>query len=234
MAIRPERSHVLQAGLLEIARPAKESGMIPFFGTLLGLVRDGGAIEGDDDLDFICPLDQVKTNAERLALAYDGQIRFGGFLDSSPYVATIRLAPAGKPITFDIFGYLEDGEHLVLPANWFNIEGSNKHHLKLPSKLLFPLTEVNISGGQFLFPCSPEETLAFLYGPKWQQPLSKGVHYSTKLIDGVPSVVYHKKTRILVGLLYKRMLGLTRFRIGRFAFKVFAPLRRLRDSKLGQ
>ena len=231
VAIKQQRSEVLKAGLDQVALHAQELGMLPFFGTLLGLVREGKPIEGDDDLDFLCPLHIVNKVVSDLVSTFDCQVRFGGYIEGEPYVATLTLRLSGHSITLDIFGYLEEKQALVLPANWFNVQGSRAHELRVPRKLVFPVRVEVISGTSYLFPRDAESTLAFLYGARWEEKLVKGVHYSTSLLDGTPVVKYHRGIRVVIGAVYKRLLNLTRFRAGVIIFRLLAPLRRASDSK---
>jgi hypothetical protein len=54
-------SLVLQKCFDELSKIIIPAGGFPFFGTLLGLTRNGMMIQGDDDIDFACDSNMLFT-----------------------------------------------------------------------------------------------------------------------------------------------------------------------------
>ena len=55
-----------QLGLEKYSRIVHQLGGYPFFGTALGIIRNGAVLPQDDDVDFILPFSSKKKLMERL------------------------------------------------------------------------------------------------------------------------------------------------------------------------
>jgi len=160
-----------------------------FFGTLLGLVRDGRLIEGDDDVDIYVNGRERQELLARLASAglapdmTDAQ-------NATPYFLQIRREIDGETVLLDFYLYEDDPERDFILDRWNFIGDARRkeNFLKVPKELFFPLTRMRFDGCEISLPARAEEMVAFLYGPNWKIPLAKGSGYYVQVINNVPRV----------------------------------------------
>lgn len=161
-------------------------GATPFFGTLLGMVRDNGFVEGDDDLDFIVSNlmldDLVKVLASQGITTIDDQTA----IRSDGQIGILRLDGKSLGITtrIDLFPFLEESGHAVFIQHWASdIEDPNTY-LRVPLSLVSAASQVSVSA-----PADSRAalTLEFLYGPNWRVPQRKNVDYKVKVMGGTPT-----------------------------------------------
>lgn len=195
-------SNELLAVLQKTSEMLDQYKPFPFFGTLLGLTRDGKPIEGDDDVDLY--LDSDFFADVRHFLASSPGITITQIDESAPYLQ-IRLQHVSK-IPIDLYFFEIKGKHLVEKWNFAGLPNIRPLWMKAPSALIFPLRQASLGGEEvsIWFPSHPEELLAFLYGRNWQFPRQKGAEYFTLVLRGRPRVVEGPLARL--GLKLSRLI----------------------------
>jgi hypothetical protein len=162
-----------------------------FFGTMLGLERDGGVIEGDDDIDFYVPVEerlQLIARLEENGIYIDGREK----PNNTPYFLQARRFIGRSEVLADFYLF-EDNGHGVLKDRW-NFDGQVANLdmiLHVPSELVYPLRKQEFFGNQVNLPHNSRALCKFLYGPKWHQRLQKGTAYRT--------VIWRNKPLVFVG-----------------------------------
>ncbi|MCA8833514.1 MAG: LicD family protein, partial [Proteobacteria bacterium] len=151
-----------------------------FFGTLLGLVRDGDIIPHDDDVDFYVPIEQRAAVIERLKTT---DFSIGLNTDGKPEqpLCTVRAYKFidGMELDIDFYLYQSNPETDCIIERW-NISGKpdNKDtHLHIPKSMIFPLKTQRFFDCDIAMPAKGEDLCEFLYGKDWRTPLRKYTEY---------------------------------------------------------
>lgn len=178
-------NHLLSA-LEFISKKLNQIDYFVFYGTLLGLVRDGKPIDGDDDVDIMVP----RVLREELLLLLTSDPHDGVVYDSSldlnktPYFMQIRKAFDGVDVLIDFYLFdLADGWVMEkwTGAAW----ASGVKPLSIPAELIFPIKSISCGGNILKSPAYAEACCELVYGRTWKFPKRKNVHYETYLEDGV-------------------------------------------------
>jgi hypothetical protein len=187
-----------------------------FFGTMLGLEREGALIEGDDDIDFYVPAKERLQLIARLA-EHGIRIESREWPNNTPYFLQARRLIGGIEVLADFYLF-EDTGYGVLKDRW-NFHGQVAYPdmaLHVPSDLVYPLKKREFFGNQVNMPHDARALCKFLYGPKWQQKLEKGTAYITMIWRNKPLVLVGRSTKIRYRLI--KFLKKTR----RFVVSVFS------------
>lgn len=162
------RSAALQAQVLAayaaLDRALREDFGYPLWlahGTLLGLVRDGGFLEKDDDFDtaYLSSATSVEAAmAERSRIAA-AMISRGLEVTLTAPSGLIRCMVAGASI--DIMpGWRQDGRFYCLGFTMLNLDEAD----------ILPVVPGELAGHRVHLPRDPEKFLAAKYGPAWGSP----------------------------------------------------------------
>lgn len=200
----------LEYGLLLFSKKLLENKVehFIFFGTLLGIVRGGQPIDGDDDIDFY-------VNKQNYDLICDIVLTLGFDIDFSVYpnhTGDIIQANGfidGIEIRVDFYFYdaLSD-ENFILERWNFTAEPNNVDNLlKVPKPLIFPLANTNYQGHEIYIPQFPEIICEFLYGINWKTPQKKGVDYKTIISGGRPLRISSKGMRPISSFFDRKYTG---------------------------
>ena len=181
---------VLQATEIEDVVCQIGVNVAPFFGTLLGLVRQGSSIEGDNDLDFCIPEESLREAT--FNLRENGWLEIRSIADSNGQVWLRTFqAPYGSDIVVDLYVFSKSEDKLVFRQHWLveNIEDPSEY-LLVPSKQVEWLFEVSIKNVTLLG-ADPkvDALLCFLYSDCWRSPARKWIDYVVQVRDGIPE--YH-------------------------------------------
>lgn len=158
-----------------------------FFGTLLGLIRDGQPIAGDDDVDFYVDISHYDKVCSLLAnLGF--HINFEDWPNNTRYFLQASGLLHGDIVRVDFYFYEVSlcGNYLVEKWNFSGQPNNSDRVLKVPKPLVFPLTSIEYQGLKIPMPKYPEIICEFLYGPKWRIPQQKGLDYTITVIGGRP------------------------------------------------
>lgn len=152
---------------------------IPYYcdaGTLLGFIRDGGFIKGDDDFDFSIMPEPVGLGAVLKILVEEGYgyvhaFEYGGRVlectVSDPYI--------GLPIDFFQSEYCDDKKMVLLVRylRWFEDRDYTSSNDNSVLEFRFPspsgIKEIEVHGVETSVPTNAEDILDAEYGP-WRRP----------------------------------------------------------------
>ena len=176
----------LHATIMTMARgPSQKIRLLPFFGTLLGLVRDGDIIPNDDDLDFLVPLED-KQKAQmlivKLGLKVTSPVWAQNFLQG-------QIGEGADRVVVDFYFCHEDENgNLVLPWSFVPEQEDQSLWLKLDLE-----KSIEIQKSNFLFERIDNSTkisiVEYLYGPDWTTPKTKNLHYRTVVENNAPKII---------------------------------------------
>lgn len=155
----------------------------PMFGTLLGIIREGGPIENDDDIDFYCyKTHRADLTKSIIELGYELNLtkRFNGQIMFETYVHT------EFQFILDIYYYWTLGKDLLEPANFGGTDGKMTSYLKIDQSLIFPLQKIESKFGLILIPKNANELIELLYTENWKSPKVKGVDYIIRVFHSRP------------------------------------------------
>lgn len=163
-----------------------------FFGTLLGLERDGDLIEGDDDIDFYVPMRERENLISKLA-DYGLSVKCDEAPNDTPYFLQARREIAGIEVLADFYLFEEIANEFLVDR--WNFSGNVSYldmSLHIPKKLIYPLQKREFFGQQVSLPNRTRELCEFLYGSTWKQKLQKGTCYKTLIWRNKPVVFVGK------------------------------------------
>lgn len=156
-------------------------GGYPFFGTALGIVRNGGVLELDDDVDFIVPQEN-RASLEHFLMAQK-DLKFTLITD---WIIQVCWTISSEDVLLDFYFFWEEVDDLRLPWNFYGTPWRNRSHLLVPKKYL---AELEFSEGEGFF-ASGNSIASYLYGPRWKQPMRKNVDYEIRFRKNRPRYFY--------------------------------------------
>ena len=158
-----------------------------FFGTMLGLVREGAPIKGDDDVDFYVDVrhfervKKVLTDSGFSIDVNDWPNNTAWFLQADGNIEGRRIRA-----DFYFFDQTTDTNFIIEPWNFNGKLNDGQSHLRIPKALVFPLASKKFGDVELNFAACPEVLCEFLYGLNWRTPMRKGTDYQTGVIGGRP------------------------------------------------
>jgi hypothetical protein len=136
--------------------------VILFYGTLLGLIRGGDFIEGDDDVDVLI----AHRDLDALKLVVDKTEGLSGrTLGEAP--RQLYQIYAGDVGPFDVYTYHVLNRTDVLVVWEAMIYSTND---------IFPARRASFHGHRVLVPRNPHQLLSDTYGSGYMTPMSKGMY----------------------------------------------------------
>lgn len=200
----------LEHGLITFSAKLSQSEIehFIFFGTLLGIVRDGQPIDGDDDIDFYVNkknYDEVREIIQEWGFDVDFSvypnhtrdiIQANGFID-------------GIEVRVDFYFYNGSSDPNFILERWnFTAEPNNVDNLlKVPKPLIFPLAKIKYQGHEIFIPQYSEIICEFLYGINWKTPQKKGLDYKTIISGGRPLRIKSKGLRPVRSFFDRKYIG---------------------------
>lgn len=168
-----------------------------FFGTLLSFMRNDQLINRDDDIDIMVNInDKIKL----LELLENSKLELKVNTDSFCQYFSIDDIEQKFPI--DFYFFIDDHKKIIDKWNFFGWEGKKfkrRHEMHLDKKLIFPLKSIKFLDSEVKVPNNPTQICKYLYGPRWNTPLSKNVDYFIFIFNNKPVIFYNKQ---IVKLLY--------------------------------
>jgi hypothetical protein len=157
----------------------------PFFGTLLGLVREGKPIVNDDDVDFYVNITDYE-NVKSLLQSLDFEIDYTKIPNHTTCFiqATGYLMEELVRIDFYFFDNDVDPHYLIERWNFLANPQNPNSILKVPKPLIFPLREISFCEVSIPIPRYPEIICEFLYGVNWMTPQKKNEDYRILMLGG--------------------------------------------------
>ena len=173
--------------LIDVSNLLKGIEHFVFFGTLLGLVRDGDIIPHDDDVDFYVQIDQRDALIERLK-ATDFTIEEGVSPNHTDYFLQAYRVIDGVKTYVDFYLYQTDLIEGFIVDRW-NYRGcldDESTHLHIPKSLIYPLKTARFFDCDIVMPAQDDALCAFLYGADWQTPRHKNKDYYVRIDNNTP------------------------------------------------
>lgn len=158
------------------------------FGTLLGLVRSGGLLPWDCDIDFGIKISRIfKWKDLQIVLENKGYKLSRYF--SYNGIITEQTYQKGN-VFVDFFSHFDDEEYskyyVYYRKNGFIYESNNRMHARMVSTIRIDSTEdLKISNGKIPVPKQYEQYLCDVYGADWRIPDPEW-----KGKEDLPNVVY--------------------------------------------
>lgn len=189
MAGAQTEGKILGKRFLEILNILRSLGCVPFFGTALGLARNGKVIDGDDDIDLVCEPELLDA-ATKLMKAHFSVDLIVDIIDpiSGAGARSFVLRFSDGLIHLDIYTFIAvDGSH-IFPVHWRDHRVEPENWLHVPSALTFAFRGWDDSL------IGPEDRslmiklCEFLYGPQWMTPLRKNIDYIHSVDKGIPRI----------------------------------------------
>ena len=169
-------------------------------GTLLGYARENAILENDDDIDFYVNKKDKPLFLERLDNNKYFDFNENEFPNHTPHFIQLTKDYEDEhtrvDLTFyeltdkfllDVFSYNLNEEFQRLREKNLTDERLDLH---IPKELIFPLDKKNFEIIKVKVPSRVLQTVEFLFGPRWREPLIKGVDYSEKIVNNSPLIRY--------------------------------------------
>jgi len=140
---------------------------VPYFldgGTLLGVVRQGSLITGDNDLDIGVTISEYSIQFQDLLTA----MKTAGFeprKNFPQHLASFNIRPKRTSYDhFDIWKFMRYEDRYYWHRGW-------RGWFDFPLECLDTLTTITVHGYTFSIPSQPEKYLGHLYGKRWREPI---------------------------------------------------------------
>ena len=176
--------------LIDFSRHLDGIEWFVFFGTLLGVVREGDIIENDDDIDLYVNKKDRNKIINQLSSS-DFEINLTSWPNNTDCFLQFTRTIESVKTHIDIYLYenkdMED--YIVDKWNFIGSPFNSQNHLHIPKKLVFPITTVDFFGQPIFVPALDKDICVFLYGDSWNIKLSKEKQYITKIINNLPQQV---------------------------------------------
>lgn len=157
-----------------------------FFGTALGIHRDGDVLLKDDDVDLLAASEEYQNIKSRLlANGYDLSINVEGVF--CQYTKKVN----GKTALLDFYFYnYHDLDHVIERWNFSGAYSDPSNYLVIPNSILFEIKTMDYFGTKLKIPNDLEAVCIWLYGERYKEPLKKDIDYDHRVTNNKPEIVY--------------------------------------------
>ena len=150
------------------------------FGTLLGMIREGGFIAHDDDMDLLVNAKDMKDAEKVVEMMLESGFKFKHVLVASGKIMFYTFEKYGVSVDFWCFYRLDDNSGFYFYLSYTNLnvnyEQANQcswYRIKQPNISLGK--QIEKGGAQFMIPDNAIEMLEAFYGKSWKTPDRKWV-----------------------------------------------------------
>ncbi|WP_457795939.1 hypothetical protein [Methylocystis sp. S23] len=200
----PVRRKFNRENFIVVNEALKAVAPFPFFGTLLGLTRDGDIIRNDDDVDFYVNV-RFREAVIELVRGAGFDVQMGAFPNETKFFlqATRVIDGVNTYVDFYLYENFEDLPWIIDRWNFGARPSDEGLHIFVEKELLFPLVKKKFFGIDVFFPINPEGCCEFIYGSNWKAKLSKHKgDYKVIIHDHKPVVA--RKGDIIFSLLSQK------------------------------
>ena len=185
------KQKAMESSLIQFSQALQRKNIehFVFFGTLLGLTREGRPIAGDSDVDFY-------VNKKDFNLLCNFLTDIGVELDfeNHPYherdlfININGTLNETEKIDVDFYIYDATSDTNFLLERWNFMAQPNNEELvlKVPKPLVYPIEFKTYLGQKIAVPHCPEIICEFLYGIEWRIPQKKVIDYDIIIKGGRP------------------------------------------------
>lgn len=161
-----------------------------FFGTMLGIHREGDIIDGDDDCDFLVP-SKLYSKIKKLFLS-NGYIVSN--FDVKDHFTQFKSKIGDTEVLVDFYYYFDyDEEFIIDKWNFYGQPFNEQKWMLIPKKYLFDFKKIKYKDSLIPIPKDPEYLCQYLYGERYKEKLTKSVDYQMMIINNKPKIVYKWK-----------------------------------------
>lgn len=193
----PVPQHLNSLNLIEVSELLDDIEHFIFFGTLLGITRQGEIIPNDDDIDIY--VEQSERN-KLIKLLKHNQFIIDESLDVnlSKHFFQLKIIRDNIPTYVDFYFYDKSKKDFI--SEKWNFSGKiNDHYneMLIQKNLIFPLQKIKYKNIWLSLPAKPKEVCLFLYGKNWKTPLKKRTQYFTVIFSNKPVILQGLSGRII-------------------------------------
>lgn len=187
----PVSTRILEEAFLYSISNLNQFEYVPFFGTLLGIIRDNNFLKNDDDVDFLI---NIKSKQRLIHQLKDSKIEidFQAFENSQEYFLQGIYNNNSQQCYVDFYFYEEhDKKNILLKSLHGPYQNDKKNWIIFKKEFIFPLNEKKYKNHKIFIPNKPDKILKFLYGKNWKIKLEKG-NYFHYIIFNRPRIIQSK------------------------------------------
>ena len=158
-----------------------------FFGTLLGLTREGNPIEGDDDID--CYVDISNQSKLINALGENGITinRSVPWNQTEHFFQVFVETDLGlTAVDFYFYDPLVDKQYIWEKWNFHGTPHNHDTWMKTPKPFIFPIQKEKFGNMHIPVPNKKILCCEWLYGSSWKVPKKKKLEYQMRVFSGKP------------------------------------------------
>lgn len=186
---KPANQETNRRNLIDVFGHLRGIECFPFFGTLLGLTRNGDVIPHDDDVDVYVNIND-RDRLLKLLAESEFRIDLQHEHNSTKWFLQAVREDSDAPSYVDFYFYEDDIEVGCVVERW-NFSGDwedGENHLHVPRNLIYPISEAEFFSVRIPMPANPAGCCQYLYGGEWRRPLMKRLGYSTEIVNNVPQI----------------------------------------------
>jgi len=190
MAGTPRSKELNRQNMIQSCELLSELDYCIFYGTALGIHREGDTIEGDDDVDLLLN----KKDYDRACFI----LRNNGYNYSSVPPVKDTFCQFHKTINknsvlLDLYFYEDYGDNFDYVCEKWNVQGKpfdKKNHLHIPKDIIFPIKKEIHFGKEIKVPNNIEKMSIYVYGERFMEPLRKNIDYMQLIHENKFRIVY--------------------------------------------
>jgi|10_taG_2_1085330.scaffolds.fasta_scaffold177350_1 hypothetical protein len=158
-----------------------------FFGTALGIHRDGDVLLKDDDVDILANSNDY--NIIKTILTSNGYIHH---IDTNGIFSQFRKTIDGEHTLLDCYFFEEyDEDNVIEKWNFSGDYAQSSNHIIIPNELILT-KNIEYFGVKLKVPSNLEAVCTWLYGERYKETLVKDIDYTHQIINNKPVIGYKK------------------------------------------